>query len=247
MLSPQLLELLRAWWREGRRRSPLLPGGWLFPGRNPVEPLSARQLCRAVRAAAQAAGIKKPPLQSGPIPGYIRGILKALRERRDAVRPGDVIMHNDAYGGASRGPDVGFAVPVFRDGRLVGFAATTAHHLDIGALSPGSCGIVDAIDAYAEGLQFKAIKVYDRGVRNDAVWQLLRDNIRVSDLVVGDMEAALAARVPSRPFCDFRAAKSSSQRTLCWREMDSNFCCRVCDYAELPRCSEMLRIGLGFA
>jgi integrase/recombinase XerD len=55
MLSPQLLELLRVWWREGRRRSQLLPGGWLFPGRNPVEPLSARQLCRA----AQAAGIKK--------------------------------------------------------------------------------------------------------------------------------------------------------------------------------------------
>jgi site-specific recombinase XerD len=51
--------LLRVWWREGRRRSLLLPGGWLFPGRNPVEPLSARQLCRAVRAAAQAAGIKK--------------------------------------------------------------------------------------------------------------------------------------------------------------------------------------------
>jgi len=59
MLSPQLLELLRAWWREGRRRSLLLPGGWLFPGRDPVEPLSARQLCRVVRAAAQAAGINK--------------------------------------------------------------------------------------------------------------------------------------------------------------------------------------------
>ena len=59
MLSPQLLELLRAWWREGRRRSLLLSGGWLFPGRNPVKPLSARQFCRAVHAAAQAAGIKK--------------------------------------------------------------------------------------------------------------------------------------------------------------------------------------------
>ena len=59
MLSPQLLELLRAWWREGRRRSLLLPGGWLFPGRDPVEPLSARQLGRVVRAAAQAAGINK--------------------------------------------------------------------------------------------------------------------------------------------------------------------------------------------
>jgi site-specific recombinase XerD len=59
MLSPQLLDLLRAWWREGRRRSLLLLGGWLFPGRNPVEPLSARQLDRVVRAAAQAAGINK--------------------------------------------------------------------------------------------------------------------------------------------------------------------------------------------
>src|SRR6202140_99075 len=41
MLSPQLLELLRAWWREGRRRSLLLPGGWLFSGRNPGTPPSA--------------------------------------------------------------------------------------------------------------------------------------------------------------------------------------------------------------
>src|SRR6266853_1192101 len=143
------------------------------------------------RGLAESA--QSTPLQSGPIPGYIRGILKALKARGDTVRPGDVIMHNDAYGGASHGPDVGFAVPVFHEGRLVAFAATTAHHLDIGALSPGSCGIVDAIDAYAEGLQFKAIKVYDRGIRNDAVWQLLRDNIRVSDLVVGDMEAQIAA------------------------------------------------------
>jgi len=94
------------------------------------------------RGLAESA--QSTPLQSGPIPGYIRGILKALRKRRDAVRPGDVIMHNDAYGGASHGPDVGFVVPVFHDGRLVAFAATTAHHLDIGALSPGSCGIVDA-------------------------------------------------------------------------------------------------------
>jgi site-specific recombinase XerD len=59
MLSPQLLELLRDWWRDGRRLGVLLPRGWLFPGRNPVEPLSTRQLNRAVHAAAEAAGIKK--------------------------------------------------------------------------------------------------------------------------------------------------------------------------------------------
>jgi integrase/recombinase XerD len=59
MLSPQLLELLRDWWREGRRLGVLLPRGWLFPGRNPLEPLSTRQLNRAVHAAAEVAGIRK--------------------------------------------------------------------------------------------------------------------------------------------------------------------------------------------
>src|SRR3954463_3149601 len=46
MLSPQLLELLREWWREGRRLGALLPGGWVVRGRNSVEPLSIRQLKR---------------------------------------------------------------------------------------------------------------------------------------------------------------------------------------------------------
>jgi hypothetical protein len=55
MLSPQLLELLRAWWREGRRRSLLLPEGWLFPGRDPVEPLSARQRVRRSSKASMSA------------------------------------------------------------------------------------------------------------------------------------------------------------------------------------------------
>jgi integrase/recombinase XerD len=59
MLSPQLLALLRAWWREGRRRGVMLPQGWLFPGRDPVNPLTTRQLNRAVHAAAAAAGINK--------------------------------------------------------------------------------------------------------------------------------------------------------------------------------------------
>ncbi len=143
------------------------------------------------RGLAESA--QSTPLQSGPIPGYIRGVLKIMKQRGQTIRPGDVIMHNDAYSGASHGPDVAFIVPVFHEGELVAFAANTAHHLDIGALSPGSCGIVDAMDAYAEGLQFKAIKVYDQGVRNEPVWQILRDNIRVSDLVVGDMEAQIAS------------------------------------------------------
>jgi N-methylhydantoinase B len=140
-----------------------------------------------------AESAQSTPLQSGPIPGYVRGVLAQIAARGEVLRPGDVIMHNDPYAGASHGPDVAFIVPIFVEGRLVAFAATTAHHLDIGALAPGSCGIVDAIDAYAEGLQFKSIKVYDQGRRIEPVWQLLRDNIRAPQLVVGDMEAQVAA------------------------------------------------------
>jgi integrase/recombinase XerD len=59
MLSPQLLALLRLWWREGKRRNVMLPHGWLFPGRSCTEPVSTRQINRAVHEAAEIAGIRK--------------------------------------------------------------------------------------------------------------------------------------------------------------------------------------------
>ena len=59
MLSPPLLELLRIWWREGKRRGVMVPHGWLFPGRSYTDPISARQLHRAVQEAAEVAGIKR--------------------------------------------------------------------------------------------------------------------------------------------------------------------------------------------
>jgi integrase/recombinase XerD len=59
MLSPQLLTLLRLWWKEGKRRSVMLPHGWLFPGRSCTDPISTRQINRAIHEAAEAAGIRK--------------------------------------------------------------------------------------------------------------------------------------------------------------------------------------------
>jgi site-specific recombinase XerD len=59
MLSPQLLTLLRLWWEEGKRRSVMLRHGWLFPGRSCTDPISTRQINRAIHEAAEAAGIRK--------------------------------------------------------------------------------------------------------------------------------------------------------------------------------------------
>ena len=132
-----------------------------------VDP-NCQQLCESVFST---------PLQLGPISGYVRGIQTIFKMRGEEFFPGDIA----------------FCVPVFHDDELIGFSLTTAHHLDIGALVPGSCGIVDAVDAYAEGLQFKAIKVFERGVRNQQFWSFLADNVRASDMVLGDMEAQIAA------------------------------------------------------
>ena len=59
MLSPVLLERLRVWWRVARAQGKMLDGGWLFPGMNPVDPLTTRQLNRAIHMAAESAHIDK--------------------------------------------------------------------------------------------------------------------------------------------------------------------------------------------
>ncbi len=59
MLSDDLLALLRTWWRVGREKGVMLPGGWLFPGQNPVNHLTPRQLSRVFHTAKDAAEIDK--------------------------------------------------------------------------------------------------------------------------------------------------------------------------------------------
>src|SRR4051794_27647055 len=73
MLSPQLLKLLRLWWREGRRRGVMLPHGWLFPGRNALEPISTRQkstglFMRLRRLPASASGSPHTPCATASPP-----------------------------------------------------------------------------------------------------------------------------------------------------------------------------------
>jgi integrase/recombinase XerD len=59
MLSPVMLGRLRSWYRVARAQGKMPDGGWLFPGQNPIDPLSTRQLNRAVHAAARTAGLDK--------------------------------------------------------------------------------------------------------------------------------------------------------------------------------------------
>jgi N-methylhydantoinase B len=129
------------------------------------------------------------PMHIGSLPGYLRGIEKSIPH--EGWKPGDVVIHNHPYYGASHSPDIAIVMPVFYDSELLGFSANTAHHVDIGAATPGL--VIDIPDVFAEGMLFNGVKLYNEGVRNETLWKYIRDNTRVPRLVMGDLEAQIAS------------------------------------------------------
>lgn len=129
------------------------------------------------------------PMHIGSLPGYLRGIEKSIP--LDAWKPGDCVIHNHPYFGASHSPDIAIVMPAFHQGKLVGFSANTAHHVDIGAATPGL--VIDIPDMYAEGMLLNGLKLYEEGVRNEGLWKFIHDNTRVPSLVMGDLEAQIAS------------------------------------------------------
>lgn len=127
------------------------------------------------------------PMHIGSLPWYIRGIKKRITEFNE----GDVIIHNHPYFGASHTPDLGVLVPIIHNGQMIGFSACTAHLLDMGGAAPGIN--VDVVDIFAEAKLFNAVKLYDRGVRNEEIWQLIKDNVRTPDMNTSDIEAMTAS------------------------------------------------------
>ena len=128
------------------------------------------------------------PMHIGSLPFYIRGVLKRLEGR---INEGDVIIHNHPYYGSSHTPDLGVMVPIVHQGELLGFAANTAHLLDLGGAAPGIN--VDVVDVFAEAKLFNAVKLYDRGVRNEEMWQMIIDNVRTPDMDTSDIDAMIAS------------------------------------------------------
>jgi N-methylhydantoinase A/oxoprolinase/acetone carboxylase beta subunit/N-methylhydantoinase B/oxoprolinase/acetone carboxylase alpha subunit len=136
------------------------------------------------------------PLQAGPLPWSIRGILARMRETGQEIEDGDVFIHNHPYHGASHSPDVMIAVPIFhRSGsqppRHVAWSACVAHLLDIGGSAPGINP--DSIDLWAEGKIYWALKLHARGERNAQLWRHIFDNVRTGRMNEGDVEALMSA------------------------------------------------------
>jgi N-methylhydantoinase B/oxoprolinase/acetone carboxylase alpha subunit len=128
------------------------------------------------------------PMHIGSLPWYIRGFLHTLGGE---VEDGDVIVHNHPYLGASHTPDVAVAVPIFHEGEHLGFAAVTAHVLDVGGSFPGINA--DAFDVYAESKLYNGLRWYRRGELNEDLDRMIFENVRTETMNRGDMNAMLAA------------------------------------------------------
>lgn len=113
----------------------------------------------------------------------------------DKIFPGDVFFWNDPYnscGGIGHVPDLCTTVPIFHDDRLIGFSQVFGHHDDIGGAVPGSLP-VHATDSWMEGVLIPPIKLYERGVLNEAAFRIITRNSRLEDHLAGDLDAEIGA------------------------------------------------------
>lgn len=137
------------------------------------------------RALAQ--GTYGMPTFSGTAPQTMRCMLE--RFPSETLRPGDVVITNDTWMGAGHLWDVNIMRPAFRDGKLVGFAFSITHLPDIGGR--GYSAINGNI--FEEGLQIPVMKLFREGEINEDLMEILRKNVRVNEMVVGDLMANVTA------------------------------------------------------
>src|SRR5499426_260953 len=127
------------------------------------------------------------------LPMFIRGMSETVKAKirhfgRDSIRLGDIYVTNDSYLTGSHLNHVTLTLPIFHQGTLVGFSCCMAHWLDIGGMLGGM-----STDIFSEGLQIPIMKLNDRGVVNETLLDIIRQNVRLPSRAMGDLRAQITA------------------------------------------------------
>ena len=127
------------------------------------------------------------------LPMFIRGMAETVKAKirhfgADNIKPGDIYVTNDAYLTGSHLNHVTLTLPIFHEQTLVGFSCCMAHWLDIGGTLGGM-----TTDIYSEGLQIPITKLHDRGVVNQTLVDIIRQNVRLPPRAMGDLRAQVTA------------------------------------------------------
>ena len=129
------------------------------------------------------------PLHLGSVPFAMETLFKKFA---GDMQPGDVFILNDPFDGGMHIPDIFIVKPIFWEDERVGFAVSTAHHLDLGGRLPGSSAC-DNTEIFQDGFRIPWLKLYHAGEPDEAIFTLLRANVRVPQMTIGDLRAQLAA------------------------------------------------------
>lgn len=131
---------------------------------------------------------KTVALHLGAVPDAIEAVLE---EYGGTFVPGDIVILNDPYQGGMHLPDIFMFKPIFAGDTLHGFAVVITHHCDMGGRVPGS-NAADSTEIFQEGLRIPPLKLYEAGVRSRVLVDIIRKNVRVPDLVLGDIDSQIA-------------------------------------------------------
>jgi N-methylhydantoinase B len=133
-----------------------------------------------------AQGSFATPGQSGAMALGIKNLVTKLP--LETYKPGDIFITNDPWALAGHLNDVCVMSPIFYKHKVVAFTACVFHHSDIGGRVSS-----DNHDVFEEGLFIPLVKLYDGGVLNPPVMEMIRWNVRTPDEVIGDIRSQIAA------------------------------------------------------
>lgn len=108
------------------------------------------------------------------------------------MKEGDLYVMNDPYLGGTHLPDIGVVAPIFHQGRPIAFGATMTHHQDVGGMTPGSVP-TNATEIFQEGIRIPPLKLRDGDTMNETFIAMMRQNVRIPDSFMGDLNAQIAA------------------------------------------------------
>jgi N-methylhydantoinase B len=123
---------------------------------------------------------------------FIDTMNNILARYGDSLRPDDIILVNDPYAGISHMPDITLIAPVFWREKLVAFAISYSHHTDVGGRFAGGISS-QCRESFEEGVRIPPIKLFDRGIRNDALLEAIVANVRTPEEWMGDVDAKVAS------------------------------------------------------
>ena len=131
------------------------------------------------------------PAQLGAMSLAVQTCIAEFPEPGD-IQPGDAFLLNHPYMGCMHTPDLNLIMPVFAKGVVVGWAGSTAHHVDLGGPTPGTLAPHHR-EIYAEGLIFPPIRLYRRGEENRDLFRMIAANVRDPRGLVADLRAQHAS------------------------------------------------------